>query len=238
MRRLGGLVEDSDLGEAMGKKHFQRIADIIRPRAEKADVKEIAREMAAFFASENPQFDTARFLKAAGLHGTSARAIAASADEGVDEAFTRKHFVRVAEILKQHAPSPVAREIAAMLADFFSEETPQFDKVRFLRAAGVDPSTVGDPMALAASADEDALDEREGRPPKAWMDSCLAKQKGNPKIRNGGAVCAAIWQGMGTDGQRRAKRRGTFEASEDVSEAPQRTVVPWADDPELGGLSA
>jgi hypothetical protein len=164
MRRLSRLSEDAadaDLGEAMGKKQFQRIADIIRPRAGKADVKEIAREMAAFFASENPQFDTARFLKAAGLHGASAGAISASADEDLDEA---------------------------------------------------------------------------ARPPKPWMDSCLARQKGNRKIRDAGAVCSEIWRGMGPEGQRRAKRAGTFEDAE-VTEAPRRTLVPWADDPELGGLS-
>jgi hypothetical protein len=184
-------------------------------------VKEIAREMAAFFASENPQFDTARFLKAAGLHGASAGAIAASADEAV--AGWRDEL---------HTPSEAEAD----------------RRVRELRKQGLSPrkevhtmSDTGERFwVVSLPADQPAADEdldEAARPPKAWMDSCLARQKGNRKIRDAGAVCAEIWRGMGPDGQRRAKRAGTFEDAE-VTETPRRTLVPWADDPELGGLSA
>lgn len=62
----------------MTRKHFIAIANIVRdliidaPAAgfdegHTAGVEELARNMADYFVTENPNFDRARFLKACGL---------------------------------------------------------------------------------------------------------------------------------------------------------------------------
>lgn len=60
----------------MTRKHFEAIAKIINARLAWADAvqygyidatQKIANEMADYFATQNPNFDRARFLKACGL---------------------------------------------------------------------------------------------------------------------------------------------------------------------------
>jgi len=97
----------------------------------------------------------------------------------------------------------------------------------------------------------EALEEQEERPPKGWMDSCVSSQEEDPKVRDAGAVCATIWKKMGPSGKRQAKKRGAFEATEDLAPGTpgaddedmkeqgrglHRLHVPWERDPELGGL--
>lgn len=89
----------------------------------------------------------------------------------LEEALTRRHFVRVAEILKQYARVGAVREVAQALAAFFAEENPQFDAARFLRAAGAhgvaEPAAEPAAEPIAASADDGAPRREQGRVPWA-----------------------------------------------------------------------
>lgn len=53
----------------------------------------------------------------------------------LDEAFTRQHYVAIAKILAKHK-SEQASAIAKELADLFAADNPNFDRNRFLQAAG------------------------------------------------------------------------------------------------------
>lgn len=80
----------------------------------------------------------------------------------LQEALSKRHFVRVAEILKHYISAPAVQEVALALAGFFGEENPQFDERRFLVAAGLTSAAAhGAAEPLAASADDDASPRRE-----------------------------------------------------------------------------
>jgi hypothetical protein len=81
----------------------------------------------------------------------------------LEEALSKRHFVRIAEILKQYASVPAVQEIAQALAAFFAGENPQFDEKRFLRAAGAH-GDAAERLPLAASADEEPLREQDRLP--------------------------------------------------------------------------
>jgi len=51
----------------MTKKHFQAIADAIKPYSESRVAMDIAKTLAKVFHDDNPRFQRARFLKACGI---------------------------------------------------------------------------------------------------------------------------------------------------------------------------
>lgn len=69
MAAMGEMMgEEPDLEEALSKRHFVRVAEILKQYARVSAVQEVAQALAAFFAEENPQFDAARFLKIGRAH--------------------------------------------------------------------------------------------------------------------------------------------------------------------------
>lgn len=58
---------------SMSKKHYQTIAEVIRtvtnrdPQITPYDIEDIADAIADMFAADNPRFDRAKFLAAAGF---------------------------------------------------------------------------------------------------------------------------------------------------------------------------
>ena len=47
---------------------------------------------------------------------------------------TKKDFIAVAEIIREHGNAQIARELAKV----FKQQNPRFDTVRFLEACGVE----------------------------------------------------------------------------------------------------
>jgi len=55
---------------------------------------------------------------------------------------TRKHFQLIADIVKLHGTSPAAKAMALDFAVAFQKENPNFNKVRFLNACGLERVTL------------------------------------------------------------------------------------------------
>lgn len=51
----------------MTKKHFEAIARILSVQNDRDAAGHTARDLARYFSTQNPAFDTARFLKACGV---------------------------------------------------------------------------------------------------------------------------------------------------------------------------
>jgi hypothetical protein len=51
------------------RQHYQRIAEILRRQQEATneDLTDVAKQLALYFKEDNPRFDRARFLRAAGV---------------------------------------------------------------------------------------------------------------------------------------------------------------------------
>ena len=46
------------------KKHFEKIAEIIRKNKEKQDFESVCNDLANYFAEENPLFNKSKFMEA------------------------------------------------------------------------------------------------------------------------------------------------------------------------------
>jgi hypothetical protein len=71
MRRTGPkgkLPEEVELEEAVSRKHFQQVADLIKTHDDAGKRKELAQHHAEIFKQQNPRFDHAKFMKAAGVN--------------------------------------------------------------------------------------------------------------------------------------------------------------------------
>lgn len=83
----------------------------------------------------------------------------------LDEALSKQHYTKIAEILRAYANVPAVKHVAGELARFFAEDNPRFDMERFLRAAGFHGKAVEEPVEepLAASvyADYELGDRRD-----------------------------------------------------------------------------
>ena len=81
--RIEALLRETDrpFAEEIGRKTYQSVAEILKPYANTPVGKEIAGELANYFASENPRFDRDKFLKAAGIRGRVEEPIAVPAEE-------------------------------------------------------------------------------------------------------------------------------------------------------------
>lgn len=55
-----------EIEEAVTRKHFQMVADLIKSHEDPAKRKELAQHHAEIFKQQNPRFDHAKFMKAAG----------------------------------------------------------------------------------------------------------------------------------------------------------------------------
>ena len=64
------MKEDFELDEAVSRKHFQQVADLIKSHDSQEKRKELAQHHASIFKTQNPRFDHAKFMKAAGVHVT------------------------------------------------------------------------------------------------------------------------------------------------------------------------
>lgn len=62
--------------------------------------------------------------------------------ETLEEAFTRKHFVAIADTIKQVTDHKVRKQMADAHIQVFKKDNPRFDEARFKKAAGVDDSVV------------------------------------------------------------------------------------------------
>lgn len=58
--------EVEEIEEAVTRKHFQMVADLIKSHEDPAKRKELAQHHAEIFKQQNPRFDHAKFMKAAG----------------------------------------------------------------------------------------------------------------------------------------------------------------------------
>lgn len=64
----GKLPEEVELDEAVSRKHFQQVADLIKTHDDAGKRKELAQHHAEIFKQQNPRFDHAKFMKAAGVN--------------------------------------------------------------------------------------------------------------------------------------------------------------------------
>jgi hypothetical protein len=64
----GNLPEEVELDEAVSRKHFQQVADLIKTHDSQEKRKELAQHHASIFKTQNPRFDHAKFMKAAGVN--------------------------------------------------------------------------------------------------------------------------------------------------------------------------
>jgi hypothetical protein len=62
------LQTEEDLDEAVSRKHFQQVADLIKTHDDAGKRKELAQHHAEIFKQQNPRFDHAKFMKAAGVN--------------------------------------------------------------------------------------------------------------------------------------------------------------------------
>jgi len=60
--------EVEELEEAVSRKHFQQVADLIKTHDDAGKRKELAQHHAEIFKQQNPRFDHAKFMKAAGVN--------------------------------------------------------------------------------------------------------------------------------------------------------------------------
>ena len=56
------------MDEAVSRKHFQQVADLIKTHDNPGKRKELAQHHAEIFKQQNPRFDHAKFMKAAGVN--------------------------------------------------------------------------------------------------------------------------------------------------------------------------
>ena len=70
--RMSGIKatqkEEVELDEAVSRKHFQQVADLIKTHDSQEKRKELAQHHASIFKTQNPRFDHAKFMKAAGVN--------------------------------------------------------------------------------------------------------------------------------------------------------------------------
>lgn len=59
--------EVEEIEEAVSRKHFQMVADVIKSHEDHDKRKELAQHHATIFAAQNPRFDRAKFMKAANV---------------------------------------------------------------------------------------------------------------------------------------------------------------------------
>lgn len=59
-------LEEEDLDEAVSRKHFQQVADVIKAHPDQEKRNELAKHHAEIFKKQNPRFDHGRFYTAAG----------------------------------------------------------------------------------------------------------------------------------------------------------------------------
>ena len=64
--KTGKSPVSESLEEAVTRKHFQMVADLIKSHEDPAKRKELAQHHAEIFKQQNPRFDHAKFMKAAG----------------------------------------------------------------------------------------------------------------------------------------------------------------------------
>jgi hypothetical protein len=63
------MKEDVEqIDEAVSRKHFQQVADLIKSHENAEKRKELAQHHASIFKTQNPRFDHAKFMKAAGVN--------------------------------------------------------------------------------------------------------------------------------------------------------------------------
>jgi len=62
------VKEEVELDEAVSRKHFQQVADLIKSHENPEKRKELAQHHASIFKTQNPRFDHAKFMKAAGVN--------------------------------------------------------------------------------------------------------------------------------------------------------------------------
>jgi hypothetical protein len=58
--------------------------------------------------------------------------------QNLNEAFTRQHYIAVANILAKHHGDATSRQIAEEMANLFAADNSRFDRSRFLTACGVE----------------------------------------------------------------------------------------------------
>ena len=60
--------EEEQIDETVSRKHFQQVADLIKSHDSAEKRKELAQHHASIFKTQNPRFDHAKFMKAAGVN--------------------------------------------------------------------------------------------------------------------------------------------------------------------------
>ena len=60
--------EEEQIDETVSRKHFQQVADLIKSHENAEKRKELAQHHASIFKTQNPRFDHAKFMKAAGVN--------------------------------------------------------------------------------------------------------------------------------------------------------------------------
>lgn len=65
--KMAGYMEEVEIDEAVTRKHFQQVADLIKTHDSHDKRKELAQHHAEIFAKQNPRFDKSRFYKAANV---------------------------------------------------------------------------------------------------------------------------------------------------------------------------
>ena len=61
------VKEETELDEAVSRKHFQQVADLIASHDSHDKRKELAQHHATIFAMQNPRFDRSKFMKASNV---------------------------------------------------------------------------------------------------------------------------------------------------------------------------
>jgi hypothetical protein len=149
---------------ALTKQHFIAIAAAIREMPQRGNKrKDVADMLVRIFKGSNPMFDPKRFYRACGLTLSGAEGI-------MEAALTRKHFIAMAEAIKQLPKQNLSRmQIAKAMAGVFLDDNPRFNEDRFMRACGVN---VG---AYHRERDKDEVDDEEYESPSGGNDSRKAR---------------------------------------------------------------
>jgi hypothetical protein len=84
---------------------------------------------------------------------TQAQEAFALSGETLEEAFTRKHFIAIADTIKQVTDHKVRKQMADAHSVVFKRDNPRFDQAKFNKACGVDSSVVHEATEAELKAD-------------------------------------------------------------------------------------
>ena len=161
--------EEEQIDETVSRKHFQQVADLIKSHENAEKRKELAQHHASIFKTQNPRFDHAKFMKAAGVNeGTwaeeadcvttpQAKKIAKKEVHGHEKKMHHEEVEELDELKKSTVSSYVQKKFAKMNANP-SSSTIKTDAKGIQRAASR--------MSGIKATQKEEVEIKEGRKPE------------------------------------------------------------------------